>query len=57
MLRSLPQEVAEGVIAAQIVQHPGRPEEIAEYVCFLAGDSASLAVGSTHVMDGGYLTH
>ena len=35
------------------IQRPGRPEEIAEVVAFLASDKASFIVGAMVMADGG----
>ncbi|WP_030745460.1 SDR family NAD(P)-dependent oxidoreductase [Streptomyces sp. NRRL F-5135] len=54
-LRSGPDGWEQAVIGAQAVKRLGRPEEIAELIHFLSGDSAGFITGSTHVIDGGYL--
>src|SRR6202162_5669498 len=35
------------------VGRPGRPEEVAELVCFLASDRAGFVIGADYILDGG----
>lgn len=42
--------------ALQPLGRIGQPEEIAELVCFLAGDKARFITGSLYQIDGGYCT-
>ena len=35
---------------------PGRPEEVATFVVFLASDESSFSTGSEYVVDGGLVT-
>jgi len=49
MTADLPRELLEGVPA----RRPGRPEEVADAICFLASDRASYVTGSTLWVDGG----
>jgi NAD(P)-dependent dehydrogenase (short-subunit alcohol dehydrogenase family) len=45
------------LIAAHALGRLGRPEEVAELICWLASDRASFATGSFYPVDGGYLAH
>ena len=49
MTADLPRELLEGVPA----RRPGRPEEVADAICFLASDRASYVTGTTLFVDGG----
>ena len=49
MTADLPRELLENVPA----RRPGRPEEVADAICFLASDRASYVTGSTLWVDGG----
>jgi len=40
--------------AAQPLNRLGKPEEVAEFVAFLASDKAQFVTGSLHAIDGGY---
>jgi NAD(P)-dependent dehydrogenase (short-subunit alcohol dehydrogenase family) len=52
-------ESADDVLAAWGSSHPigrvGRPEEVAEVICFLAGPRSSFVTGSEYTVDGGLL--
>lgn len=48
------QEVLDAMIKAVPVGRLGRPEEIAHAVVWLCSDAASLIIGHTLVVDGGY---
>ncbi|MFK0150685.1 SDR family NAD(P)-dependent oxidoreductase [Streptomyces sp. NPDC090499] len=43
------------LLAPQLVDRLGRPEEVARLACFLASDSAAFITGAAHVIDGGAL--
>ncbi|MER5427795.1 glucose 1-dehydrogenase [Streptomyces sp. NPDC002588] len=43
------------LVAPQLVDRLGRPEEVARLACFLASDSAAFITGSAYVIDGGAL--
>jgi NAD(P)-dependent dehydrogenase (short-subunit alcohol dehydrogenase family) len=43
------------LIAPQLVERLGRPEEVAGLACFLASDEAAFITGSSYVIDGGAL--
>ncbi|MCT9079998.1 SDR family NAD(P)-dependent oxidoreductase [Streptomyces fulvoviolaceus] len=43
------------LVAPQLVERLGRPEEVAQLACFLASDSAAFITGSAYVIDGGAL--
>ncbi|MEU0074849.1 glucose 1-dehydrogenase [Streptomyces sp. NPDC006332] len=43
------------LVAPQLVDRLGRPEEVAQLACFLASDSAAFVTGAAYVIDGGAL--
>ncbi|MFF0156706.1 SDR family NAD(P)-dependent oxidoreductase [Streptomyces sp. NPDC005263] len=43
------------LVAPQLVDRMGRPEEVARLACFLASDSAAFVTGAAYVIDGGAL--
>ncbi|WP_460062240.1 SDR family NAD(P)-dependent oxidoreductase [Streptomyces sp. YKOK-I1] len=47
--------MARELVAPQLVDRLGRPEEVARLACFLASDSAAFITGAAHVIDGGAL--
>jgi 3-oxoacyl-[acyl-carrier protein] reductase len=56
MTSGMPQEARERVVASIPLGRMGKPEEIAEFVAFLASDKASYATGSVFRVDGGLNT-
>jgi 3-oxoacyl-[acyl-carrier protein] reductase len=44
-----------GVLESQSIKRRGRPEDIADAVCFLASDRSSFVTGQTLLVDGGWL--
>lgn len=53
MVRAVPENVLEKIIAKIPVKRLGKPEEIAEGVSFLASDNAGFITGSTLSINGG----
>jgi NAD(P)-dependent dehydrogenase (short-subunit alcohol dehydrogenase family) len=48
-------DAVEAVVAPQLVDRLGRPEEVAKLACFLASDDAAFITGAAYVIDGGAL--
>jgi NAD(P)-dependent dehydrogenase (short-subunit alcohol dehydrogenase family) len=46
----------EAMIAPQLIERIGRPEEVAKLACFLASDDAAFITGGVFVIDGGALS-
>jgi NAD(P)-dependent dehydrogenase (short-subunit alcohol dehydrogenase family) len=55
MLASAGPEALEAVLAVTPISRPGKPEEIASGVLYLASDEASYVTGMELVIDGGFL--
>ncbi|WCR29463.1 SDR family oxidoreductase [Paenibacillus thiaminolyticus] len=54
MMRGLGEEVTNYLVGLHPMGRPGRPEEVAKAVLFLASDDASFITGTTLLVDGGY---
>jgi NAD(P)-dependent dehydrogenase (short-subunit alcohol dehydrogenase family) len=50
-----PAAVERELLAPQILDRMGTPEEVAKLVCFLASDDASFITGALYTIDGGHL--
>jgi NAD(P)-dependent dehydrogenase (short-subunit alcohol dehydrogenase family) len=50
-----PEKLERQFLATHLVRRFGRPEDIAELICFLASDAASYITGQVFVADGGTL--
>lgn len=50
-----PDAMERELVAPQLVERLGRPEEVAQLACFLASDSAAFITGAAYVIDGGAL--
>ena len=44
-----------GVLEAQSIKRQGRPEDVADAVCFFASDRSSFVTGQTLLVDGGWM--
>jgi NAD(P)-dependent dehydrogenase (short-subunit alcohol dehydrogenase family) len=53
---SLTARTMEHVVEMVPLRRPGRPDEIARVIAFLASDDASYLTGTTLVVDGGWST-
>lgn len=53
MLRTVPEELLERFSSQTMLKRLGRPEEVAEVICFLASDGASYITGSVIDVNGG----
>jgi NAD(P)-dependent dehydrogenase (short-subunit alcohol dehydrogenase family) len=54
LLAKLPKDVTDSMVSKMPIGRLGKPEEIAEVVAFLVSDKASLIVGASISVDGGY---
>ena len=45
----------QGVLAAQSIKRRGRPEDVADAVCFFASERSSFVTGQTLLVDGGWM--
>jgi NAD(P)-dependent dehydrogenase (short-subunit alcohol dehydrogenase family) len=50
-----PRALERELLAPQILDRMGTPEEVAKLVCFLASDDASFITGALYTIDGGHL--
>jgi len=55
MTADLPPEAKEAYLKSIPMKRPGKPEEVAEVVCFLASESAAYITGQVIHVDGGLL--
>lgn len=55
MTEKLPEKVKESMLAAIPLRRVGRPEDVADAVCFLAGDRAGYITGQVLNVDGGII--
>lgn len=54
MIESIPEEMKQALIALHPIGRMGKPEEVANAICFLASNEASFITGVTLPVDGGY---
>ncbi len=55
MVKGVPDELRESVVAQTPMGREGLPEEVANMVLFLASDEASYVTGGEYLVDGGYI--